>query len=271
MSWPRARLRSQPDPNTGRGVCFNGAWGVFWPPMLQEFPRCQECPSAADEARGMCQHGSLTRLHARPTPGPCQEPTGLISVSPLNALVANVLKETHSVNMMFHTYETAVPMKDSSLPPSYTRAPRIHLGMPKPFTISSAAPGTLLSTPARLPTTRAPAGSAAAAACARCYAWGPRPPESNMNPQKNPSVLPSLPSATSKLVRKWDDGCVVHQLPAVLTTQGMFLPSHLRAQMANIFHSVSSTFPTCACGEQARGCAIRVLERFVYGSESSST
>ncbi|KAG6809275.1 hypothetical protein H0H87_012011 [Tephrocybe sp. NHM501043] len=37
--------------------------------------------------------------------------------------------------------------------------------------------------------------------------------------------------------------------------------------MANIFHSVSSTFPTWACGEQARGCAIRVLERFVYGSE----
>ncbi|KAG6808509.1 hypothetical protein H0H87_012873 [Tephrocybe sp. NHM501043] len=47
----------------------------------------------------------------------------------------------------------------------------------------------------------------------------------------------------------------------------MFLPSHLRAQMANIFHSVSSTFPTCACGEQARVCAICILERFVYGSE----
>ncbi|KAG6815595.1 hypothetical protein H0H87_000280 [Tephrocybe sp. NHM501043] len=66
--------------------------------------------------------------------------------------------------------------------------------------------------------------------------------------------------------------------PKVLTiSNGIIMPdgfnqslshlSHLRAQMANILHSVSNTMPTCACGEQARGCAIRALECFIYGSE----
>ncbi|KAG6823438.1 hypothetical protein H0H87_000556, partial [Tephrocybe sp. NHM501043] len=143
---------------------------------------------------------------------------------------------------MFHTYETAVPMKDSTLPPSYTRAPRwnanstsiwiglltayAHLGMP--FTTSSAAPGTLLSMPARLPTTRAPAGSAAAAdpmpSCARCYSPGPRPLKA---PEESPGfavfALRDLKAGEEVVKWEWDDNCVVHQLPAVLTAPGMFL------------------------------------------------
>ncbi|KAG5637578.1 hypothetical protein H0H81_004098 [Sphagnurus paluster] len=67
---------------------------------------------------------------------------------------------------------------------------------------------------------------------------------------------------------EWDDGHAVHQLPALLQTPGIFPPkhkAHLRAQMANLLHLLSATFPACACGSAARGCALRQMERFIDG------
>ncbi|KAG6876632.1 hypothetical protein C0993_001714 [Termitomyces sp. T159_Od127] len=65
---------------------------------------------------------------------------------------------------------------------------------------------------------------------------------------------------------EWDDGHAIHLLPALLESPGLFPPAHkahLRAQMANILHLLSSTFPACACGEHASDCALRAMERFV--------
>jgi len=39
--------------------------------------------------------------------------------------------------------------------------------------------------------------------------------------------------------------------------------SHLRSQMNNILHVLTSTFTTCACGSSARGCALAQMEHFV--------
>ncbi|RDB18892.1 SET domain-containing protein 3 [Hypsizygus marmoreus] len=78
---------------------------------------------------------------------------------------------------------------------------------------------------------------------------------------------------------EWDDGNAVHELPALIKTPDMFphqltsnplsrpaKHAHLRAQMSNILHLLSSTFTTCACGAHARDCALAQMERFVDGN-----
>ncbi|GLB44375.1 putative SET (Su(var)3-9, Enhancer-of-zeste, Trithorax) domain containing protein [Lyophyllum shimeji] len=67
---------------------------------------------------------------------------------------------------------------------------------------------------------------------------------------------------------EWDDGHCIHQLPALIQTPNLFPPAHqthLRMQMSNILHLLSSTFPACACGAHTRDCAVRQMERFVDG------
>lgn len=84
---------------------------------------------------------------------------------------------------------------------------------------------------------------------------------------------------------EWDDGNAVHKLPAVISTPNMFpyvaLPSsaslvdldrsrpeqlqHLHSQMAEILHSLSSAFVTCACGSSAKDCALAQMAQFVDG------
>ncbi|KAF8627262.1 hypothetical protein AX15_004454 [Amanita polypyramis BW_CC] len=74
---------------------------------------------------------------------------------------------------------------------------------------------------------------------------------------------------------EWDDGHVVHNLPALVETPHTFHPpndnpspeklQHIRNQMSNILHALSSTFTTCACGAHARDCAITQMAAFVDG------
>ncbi|KAG6864390.1 hypothetical protein C0991_009955 [Blastosporella zonata] len=71
---------------------------------------------------------------------------------------------------------------------------------------------------------------------------------------------------------EWDDGHAIHHLPALLKTPGLFPPAHqahLRAQMANILHLLTSTFPACACGAHAADCALSAMERFVLGADDA--
>ncbi|KAF8637223.1 hypothetical protein AX17_002974 [Amanita inopinata Kibby_2008] len=74
---------------------------------------------------------------------------------------------------------------------------------------------------------------------------------------------------------EWDDGHVVHSLPALIESPHMFPPysandmdrpekvRHIRNQMSNILHALSSTFTTCACGARAKNCAITQMAAFV--------
>ncbi|KAJ3505400.1 hypothetical protein NLJ89_g7437 [Agrocybe chaxingu] len=90
---------------------------------------------------------------------------------------------------------------------------------------------------------------------------------------------------------EWDDGNAVHSLPALLEAPHAFPPrsppttinlsvhdcddhkteyspneiTHLRNQMSNILHALSSTFTTCACGARARDCALTQMAAFVDG------
>ncbi|KLO06109.1 hypothetical protein SCHPADRAFT_910550 [Schizopora paradoxa] len=86
---------------------------------------------------------------------------------------------------------------------------------------------------------------------------------------------------------EWDDGSVVHELPALVEALGGGLgrgqgqaaagpskmtPHHLerlRLQMQNIVHSLQSSFVACACGKNAKDCAVRWMERFVDGGAES--
>ncbi|KAG6856691.1 hypothetical protein H0H87_001732 [Tephrocybe sp. NHM501043] len=204
--------------------------------------------------------------------------------------LAPLAPHTATVTPPAYTLTTTTPLPASALIAPYTAAitpsaayvadplnAYAHLGMPKPFVHLLARPWDIALD----------ARQVADSQGARWVRSGCRPnavlrpvlcPQSSTdhNPPQDSLgfalfALRDLKAGEEVVLGwEWDDGCVVHQLPAVLTTPGMFPPSHLshlRAQMANILHSVSSTFPTCACGQHARGCAIRALERFVYGSE----
>lgn len=85
---------------------------------------------------------------------------------------------------------------------------------------------------------------------------------------------------------EWDDGSVVHQLPALIDSPHIFpcvytyiqyTPSlltfcvfdsphelqHLRHQLTSMLHALSSTFTTCACGSKTRDCALARIAEFV--------
>ncbi|CAA7271813.1 unnamed protein product [Cyclocybe aegerita] len=96
---------------------------------------------------------------------------------------------------------------------------------------------------------------------------------------------------------EWDDGNAVHSLPALLKAPHAFPPrsppttinpsahdcddhkteyspneiTHLRNQMSNILHALSSTFTTCACGARARDCALTQMAAFVDGQSQLLT
>ncbi|PPQ74764.1 hypothetical protein CVT24_003189 [Panaeolus cyanescens] len=82
---------------------------------------------------------------------------------------------------------------------------------------------------------------------------------------------------------EWDDGNVVHLLPALMDCPGMFsTPTssnhnsptqilHLRNQMANILHALSSTFATCACGAGSKDCVLKRMQHFVQASSALTT
>lgn len=69
------------------------------------------------------------------------------------------------------------------------------------------------------------------------------------------------------LAWEWDDGSVIHQLPALLSCPDMFKPTeqeHLLKQMTNVVHALESTFAKCACGKGTKGeCAIERMRQFV--------
>ncbi|KAF5310427.1 hypothetical protein D9611_012246 [Ephemerocybe angulata] len=74
---------------------------------------------------------------------------------------------------------------------------------------------------------------------------------------------------------EWDDGNVVHRLPAIVQDPWMFTIlgdidspqeiAHARRQVANILRTLGSTFMTCACGAKASDCAVSVMAAFVSG------
>lgn len=86
---------------------------------------------------------------------------------------------------------------------------------------------------------------------------------------------------------EWDDGSVIHQLPALINSPHAFAyvfphlfqsysthpllarrPHHVeqfRYQMTSMLHALSSTFTTCACGAKTRDCALNCLAEFVDG------
>ncbi|PCH44296.1 hypothetical protein WOLCODRAFT_154334 [Wolfiporia cocos MD-104 SS10] len=65
---------------------------------------------------------------------------------------------------------------------------------------------------------------------------------------------------------EWDDGSVIHHLPALIDSPHIFPPhrlQHFRQQLTSMLHALSSTFTTCACGSRARDCAITRMAEFV--------
>ncbi|KAI0759255.1 hypothetical protein BD413DRAFT_288171 [Trametes elegans] len=65
---------------------------------------------------------------------------------------------------------------------------------------------------------------------------------------------------------EWDDGNVVHHLPALIDSPFAFPPHevhHYRNRMTSLLHALSSTFTTCACGAKARDCALARMAEFV--------
>ncbi|KAI0820106.1 hypothetical protein BC628DRAFT_1423178 [Trametes gibbosa] len=65
---------------------------------------------------------------------------------------------------------------------------------------------------------------------------------------------------------EWDDGNVVHHLPALIESPFEFPPhqiQHFRKQMTSLLHTLSYTFTTCACGAKARDCALARMAEFV--------
>ncbi|KAI0743171.1 hypothetical protein C8Q80DRAFT_1273710 [Daedaleopsis nitida] len=65
---------------------------------------------------------------------------------------------------------------------------------------------------------------------------------------------------------EWDDGNVVHHLPALIHSPFEYPPHqihHFRAQMTSMLHTLSSTFTTCACGANARDCVLSRIAEFV--------
>ncbi|KAF8950658.1 hypothetical protein BDZ97DRAFT_1933627 [Flammula alnicola] len=73
---------------------------------------------------------------------------------------------------------------------------------------------------------------------------------------------------------EWDDGNMVHNLPALLqaprishhyspsTPTSLHEVQHIHNQMLNILHALSSAFTTCACGACAKDWAL-----FIEGQE----
>ncbi|KAL0568877.1 SET domain-containing protein 3, partial [Marasmius crinis-equi] len=77
---------------------------------------------------------------------------------------------------------------------------------------------------------------------------------------------------------EWDDGNVVHQLPALIGSEGVRTDGnrppnlnvpHIKAQMSNILHALQSTFTTCACGQSSKTCVLRRMQELVQGSSGS--
>lgn len=69
---------------------------------------------------------------------------------------------------------------------------------------------------------------------------------------------------------EWDDGNAIHHLPALLEHPELFTQEqhqYLRFQLANLLHSLGSTFATCACGSESRNCALKRVTDFVDGVE----
>ncbi|CCM05670.1 uncharacterized protein FIBRA_07900 [Fibroporia radiculosa] len=89
---------------------------------------------------------------------------------------------------------------------------------------------------------------------------------------------------------EWDDGSVVHHLPALIDSPHMFpyVPyvsafllsvcsvlivctrshsphqlRHFRHQLMSMLHALSSTFTTCACGSKTKDCALTRMAEFV--------
>ncbi|GLB44926.1 hypothetical protein LshimejAT787_1900040 [Lyophyllum shimeji] len=50
-----------------------------------------------------------------------------------------------------------------------------------------------------------------------------------------------------------------------LTRRNPAHQTHVRMQMPNMLHLLSSTFPACACGAHTRDSALRQMERFIDG------
>ncbi|GBE86759.1 SET domain-containing protein, partial [Sparassis crispa] len=67
---------------------------------------------------------------------------------------------------------------------------------------------------------------------------------------------------------EWDDGNVIHHLPALIESPHTFPPrqiDYFRLQMTSMLHALSSTFTTCACGASASDCALNRMAAFVDG------
>ncbi|EKM74756.1 hypothetical protein AGABI1DRAFT_132875 [Agaricus bisporus var. burnettii JB137-S8] len=139
-----------------------------------------------------------------------------------------------------------------------------HLGMPKPFV-------HLLGPPLDLALDARQAGDNSRYLRSGCR------PNAVLRPVLSPpdslsfgvfAIRDLKPNEEVVLGWEWDDGNVVHSLPALIQSPHAFPPSpqhvqHLRKQMADILHALSSNFTTCACGSKARDCVLNQMAAFV--------
>ncbi|KAG5349945.1 hypothetical protein C0989_001160 [Termitomyces sp. Mn162] len=231
-------------------------------------------PYARDGIHDANTHDRPTHVHRHPAPAPS------LASPPFFALhtTAPLPKEA-----------LITPLTSTITPSSaYLNDPLnayAHLGLPKPF-VHLLGPPLHLALDARM-----------AGDDARWVRSGCRPNAVLRpvicNPADQPTTLGFAVFALRDLQKgeevvlgwEWDDGHAIHLLPALLKTPGLFpcvpcLPrpfrllthhrpahhAHLRAQMANILHLLTSTFPACACGAHASDCALRAMESFVRAS-----
>ncbi|KAF9802748.1 hypothetical protein IEO21_09824 [Rhodonia placenta] len=58
---------------------------------------------------------------------------------------------------------------------------------------------------------------------------------------------------------EWDDGSVIHHLPALINNPHIFPLHQYRQQMMSTLHTLSSTFATCSRGPMTRDCALALM------------
>ncbi|CDO76147.1 hypothetical protein BN946_scf185027.g10 [Trametes cinnabarina] len=146
-----------------------------------------------------------------------------------------------------------------------------HLGMPKPF-VHLIGPPLDVALDARFTGDQS---RFVRSGCRPNAVIRPVICQSTKKPTSNPEEMLSFgifalrdlkPNEEVVLGWEWDDGNVVHHLPALIESPFAFPPHQIqqfRNQMTSMLHALSSTFTTCACGARARDCALTRMAEFV--------
>ncbi|PPQ71925.1 hypothetical protein CVT26_007185 [Gymnopilus dilepis] len=86
----------------------------------------------------------------------------------------------------------------------------------------------------------------------------------------SPAVAPP-PSSTTPTTTTSTSTTPSTAFTSPTTTRSPHELAHLRLQISNILHALSSTFTTCACGGRARDCVLTQMAAFVDGPLGSSS